>query len=349
MNNIPYINLFALGIVLTLYSCGGEKKDSGNKKGGKEVSVDVMIVSEGDVPGVIEVNGTVLSNEKIELHTEAAGKITFLNIPDGEHVTAGTILARINDADLQAELEQLKTELALAEKTEQRYRQLLAANGIDQATYDASLSAAESLKARINVKNAQIEKTIVRAPFNGRLGLRQVSIGAYITATTIIGTLQSEEVKIDFTVPENYESMAVKGNKISVSTANSETRLQATITAVEPQINTSTRNLKVRAHLDSGRISPGAFVKVTIEETNKGIMVPTHSVIPDALSNQLILVKQGKAVFTNIETGIRNATAVEITKGIMPGDTVVVNGVLFVRPNSILKVDKVLNLSDIIK
>ena len=282
------------------------------------------------------------------MHSEAAGKIIHLNLPDGGNVTEGTILVRINDADLQAELEQLKVDLNMAEKTENRYKHLLEANGIDQATYDAALSAVDNLKARIKVKNAQIDKTIVKAPFNGRLGLRHVSIGAYVTSTTVIGTLQSEDIKIDFTIPENYETMAVKGNKVNVTVSSGKT-FSATIIAVEPQINTSTRNIKVRARLDNGQISPGAFVKVTIEKSHKGIMVPSHSIIPDALSNQIIVIKSGKATFADVETGIRNVSAVEITSGIMPGDTIVVNGVLFVRPNSILKVDKVLNLNDIIK
>lgn len=336
-------------IVASLFlSCGGDIKE-GDRKGGKAVSVDVIIASESVIPASVQVNGTVLSGERVDLHTEASGKITYLNIPDGERVVEGTILARINDADLQAELEQLKVDLILAEKTEERYRQLLEAKGIDQATYDAALSNVDNLKARIKVKNAQIDKTVVKAPFTGRLGLRQVSIGAYVTATTVIGTLQSEDVKVDFAVPEGYASMLVIGNKILLQSGTSGKPLVAIITAIEPQINTLTGNIKVRARLETGKLNPGSFVKVTVDESRKGIIVPTHSVIPDAFSNLLIVVKNGKPVFTPVETGIRNASVIEIKNGITAGDTIVVNGVLFVRPGGQVRVDKILNLSDLME
>jgi membrane fusion protein (multidrug efflux system) len=325
-----------------MISCKSEAKDKTANKEKPPVSVDVIIAANKDFSSDIEVNGTVLSDEMIELHPEVGGRLTYLNIPDGGRVSAGTVLAKINDADLQAQLQQQKVQLELAQKTEQRLLKLLAVNGVDQATYDAALSQVNLFEANINVLKAQIDKTVIRAPFAGRLGLRLVSEGAYVSPATIIGTLQeTDKIKIDFSVPEDYANLVKVGKVIDIKTNSSTEGLSATISAIEPQINTATRNIKVRARLTKGEISPGAFVKVLLNEKLKGIVVPTNAIIPDALSNQLVLVKNGKAVFQNVVTGIRNSDIVEITDGLKIGDTVIVSGVLYVRPSGLVKIKKI--------
>ncbi len=329
-------------LLATLVSCKSEAKDKTASKEKPPVAVDVIIAGNSDFASDIEVNGTVLSEEMVELHPEVGGRLTYLNIPDGARVSAGTVLAKINDADLQAQLQQQKVQLELAQKTEQRLNKLLAVNGVDQATYDAALSQVNLYDANINVLKAQIDKTVVKAPFAGRLGLRLVSEGAYVSTATAIGTLQeTDKIKIDFSVPESYVNLVKIGKTISIQTNASKEEFTATISAIEPQINTATRNLKVRARLVKGSISPGAFVKVLLNENLKGIVVPTNAIIPDALSNQVVLVKDGKALFQNVETGIRTSDVVEITDGLKIGDTIVVSGVLYVRPGGNVKIKKV--------
>ena len=234
-----------------------------------------------------------------------------------------------------------RAQLALAEKTEKRLGSLLKVNGVNQADYDAALSQLDVIKASINVLQAQIDKTVLKAPFSGELGIREVSPGAFVTTQTVIGTLQqTDKVKIDFTVPETFATIVKKGNKIKVQTNESEEKMDAVVTAVEPQINSVTRSIKVRAVLSKGIIHPGAFVKVLLDQGRRGMMVPTNAIIPDALSSQLVVVKNNKAVFTNVETGFRNENMVEITKGIAIGDSIVVSGMLFVRPNGEVKIKK---------
>jgi len=341
-----YIRIvFTFVIVFTVFSCNNSGDDKSTKKD-VSVSVDVIIASEEDFPLSVEVNGTVLSEDMIELHPEVSGRITYLNIPDGATVQAGTVLLKINDSDLQAELENLQTKLELANKTEERLKKLLAVNGISQETYDIALNEVNSLEASIKEKNAQIDKTVIRAAFTGKLGLRLVSLGAYVTPLTLVSTLQTDKVKIDFTVPETYDTLVAVGKKVLIQTTNSETMMNATISAVEPQINTETRNIKVRAHLDSGSVTAGSFVKVYLKEEGKGIVVPTNAIIPDAQSNQVIVVKKGKGVFTNVETGLKTADLVEISSGLEIGDSIVVSGILFVRPNAKVKISKVKKLGE---
>jgi membrane fusion protein (multidrug efflux system) len=326
-----------------MISCKSEAKDKNlNNKEKPPISVEVILAGNSDFTSDIEVNGSVLSEEMVELHPEVGGRLIYLNIPDGARVAKGTVLAKINDADLQAQLQQQKVQLELAQKTEQRLNKLLAVNGVDQASYDAALSQVNLYEANINVLKAQIDKTVIRAPFAGRLGLRLVSEGAYVSPATVLGTLQeTDKIKVDFSVPESYANLVKIGKTINIQTNASREDFMATISAIEPQINTATRNIKVRARLNKGTINPGAFVKVLLNEKLKGIVVPTNSIIPDALSNQVVLVKNGKAVFQNVETGIRNSDVVEITDGIKIGDTIVVSGVLYVRPNGNVKIKKV--------
>jgi membrane fusion protein (multidrug efflux system) len=144
-------------------------------------------------------------------------------------------------------------------------------------------------------------------------------------------------------VPESYENLVKPGNIVEIKAGNSNETLTATISAIEPQISTATRNIKVRARLNKGVLNPGAFVKVLLNEKITGIVVPTNAIIPDAMSNQLVLVKGGKAVFQNVETGIRNKDVVEIKSGVQPGDSIVVSGVLYVRPNGNVKIKSVRN------
>jgi len=341
-----YRILGATALFFLLLACAGKKKEQVVVEK-QVVQVEVIVAVTEDIDNMLEVNGSVLSNEMAELHPEVSGRLIYLNLPDGANVKQGTILARVNDADLQAQLEQQKTQLDLANKTLKRLSDLLKINGVNQADYDAALSQVNNIQANIKVINAQIDKTVIRAPFSGELGIRMVSPGAYVTPQTLIGSIhQTDKVKIDFTVPETFASLLVKGNKVKIQNDGYPELLDANIAAIEPQINTVSRNIKVRAMLTKGIIQPGSFVKVYLEQNRKGIMVPTNAIIPDALSSQVVVVRNNRATFVNVETGLRNANLVELTSGINPGDSIIVSGMLFVRPKAMVKVKRVKSLKE---
>jgi len=343
---------FFLMIVIFLAGCSDKKKDAPAKaKPAPAPVVDVIIAKPTRVSNIVEANGTVLANESVELHPESTGKLIYLNIPEGRHVTKGTVLAQVNDADLRAQLNKSKVQLQLYQQNEERLRKLLEINGVNQADYDAALNLVNSTKADIAYTEALIEKTIVRAPFDGVVGLRQVSLGAYVSPTNAIATLQqTNELKIDFTLPEEYSNIIKIGNPVDVEVdAAKQIRRQATIIAKEPQVNQNTRNIIVRAILPPGNGNPGAFVKVFVDagNNNNAIMVPTNCIIQSDINNQLILVKNGKANFVDVQTGVRDSANVEITSGVNPGDTVVVTGVLFARDKNPVKVRSVKQLNQV--
>jgi membrane fusion protein (multidrug efflux system) len=337
-------------IFLLLSSCK-EKADAAKTRpqANQPVIVDVIVASSRPIENQIEANGSVVANEYVELHPEISGRLTYLNVPEGSHVEKGTIIARINDADLQATLEKSKVLLDLYQKTEERDRKLLDINGINQADYDLALNNVNSTKADMSYTQAQIDKTVIRAPFSGVVGLRQVSPGAYLTPASVIATVQQlDKIKVDFTIPEQYSRVIKKGSLVDIQIdASGKGLRKALIVATEPQINQSSRNLKVRALLQEGQGHPGAFVKVFVNAgvDKTAIMVPTNSIIPDDKNNQLILVKDGKAQFVNVLTGVREANNVEITKGVAAGDTVVITGVLFARPKAALHIRSVKDLN----
>jgi len=345
------LNICLLFSLPLLFSACREKADAAKTskpQGNQPVIVDVIIASTRGIDNTVEANGTVVANEYVELHPEISGRITYLNVPEGAVVQKGTVIARINDADLQATLEKSKVLLDLYQKTEERNRKLLDIQGINQADYDLAQNNVNGARADIAYTQAQIDKTVIRAPFSGVVGLRQVSPGAYVTPASIIATVQQlDRIKVDFTLPEQYSGVIKKGVLVDVEIdAASKTHRKGLIVATEPQINQTSRNLKVRAILQEGNGHPGAFVKVFVDAgaNKQAIMVPTNCIIPEDKNNQLILVKGGKAQFVNVQTGVREANNVEITKGVNAGDTVVVTGVLFARPKAPLHVRSVKNL-----
>ncbi|MBS1599776.1 MAG: efflux RND transporter periplasmic adaptor subunit [Bacteroidetes bacterium] len=343
----------ATTISISLIACKDKTDPSSKPKSNPPTVVDIIVAAPQSITNHIEVNGTVVANEYVELHPEANGRLIYLNVPEGRMVKAGTIIARVNDADLKAQIQKSKVQLDLAQKTEERYKQLIAVNGINQSDYDAALNVVNGYKADIEYTQALLDKTVVKAPFDGIVGLRQVSLGAFVSTATMIATMQQlNKIKIDFTLPEEYGNILKIGGLVDVETDNTtQVRKKATILAIEPQVNQTTRNIKVRAILQTGKANPGGFVKVYVDagEDKNALMVPTNCIIPDDKNKQLVVVKNGKAEFMNVQTGLRQANNVEITSGIKTGDSVVVTGTLFARPKSPVKIRKVMTLDKLAK
>lgn len=331
--------LYSLSIGFLLLACSGKKSEAPLKP--PPVAVDVIVASEMDIPEDLTGNGTVLPAEVVELHMESSGRLISLNMKDGAFVRKGVLLAKTNDAELQAQLRQQRVRLDLARKNKDRYEKMLSVNGINQADYDEAVNEVASLEAAVDMTLAQIEKTELRAPFDGILGLRMVSPGAYITPQTVLGSILEEgPLRIDFTVPEQYASGLKQGKTLFIIAANGDSA-SAILLAVDPQANTATRNVRARAVVQEGKLTPGAYVKVRLRRQLKGIVIPTPCIIPDAVANKVILVREGKGTYVPIKTGLRTDEVVQVTEGLTAGDSVIVTGVLFVRPNAPVKIRSV--------
>src|SRR5689334_17303920 len=218
-NKQAIVPIALLGIVCLVVSCNGKKDPDKSKMPDRQTTVvDVLVAQPTTISQTVEANGTVVANESVQLRPEVSGRLTYLNVPEGAHVQKGTVLARIYDADLRAQVTKSQVQLQLARQNQERLGKLLAIQGVNQADYDAVVNQVASLQADIQYTNALIEKTIIRAPFDGVIGLRQVSPGAFVTSNDVIATLQqTSRIKIDFTLPEDYNRIIKTGGTFQVA------------------------------------------------------------------------------------------------------------------------------------
>jgi membrane fusion protein (multidrug efflux system) len=313
----------------------------------KALPVSGFIVKSSSLNNDILASGTLLANEQVSLQAEVAGKIVQLNLDEGSFVNKGTLLVKLFDDDLQAQLKKAQAQEETAVKTEQRMKQLLAINGVGQQDYDNALTALKSVRADIDNIKAQISKTEIRAPFNGVVGLRNVSLGAYVSPNMNIATLQQiDPLKIDFTIPEKYSAMVKKGDEIMLTVDGYREKFKGRVYAVEPQLDQATRSMKVRGLVqNTGRtLFPGAYARVDLglKKIENAIMVPTQCIIPQARTKQVAIVKDGKAVFRDVETDIRNESYIQVTNGaVEPGDTVIATAIMYVKPGMGVSVSKI--------
>ena len=329
--------------LLFFISCGGKEKQPQTQQK-KPITVSVMIAKPSNTISFYEASGTVLAMEAIDVFPEISGRITYLNIQEGEKVSAGTVLAKINNADLMAQLAGARAQLQLAEKNKTRLEQLFSEKALAQSEYDAVQTQVLSLKAQVDVLEAQIEKTIIRAPFSGTIGLRNISNGAFVNQSTLITSLQQREaLKIDFTLPEINARNLKKGDIVKVQISGGEKSVEAKIASFESKIDVGSRNWKVRAYLLDANALPGSFAKVLVPNKNAGIAIniPSSAVIPEARFKKVVLAKGGMAVFSEVVTGNRIADSVEVISGIEIGDSVVVSGMLYAKPKATLNIKKV--------
>jgi membrane fusion protein, multidrug efflux system len=338
-----------LPILLTvfLFACSSKTspKNQAVKKAGTP-SVEGFVVKPTTLTQTISVSGTVKPFEETVLMPEAAGRVVKFFLPEGKSVRQGTLLVKLFDDDLQAGLKKAMAQLQLAELTEKRNADLLKENAISQADCDQAALQVQSVNADIDLIKAQISKTEIMAPYDGVLGLRNISLGAQIIPGTAIATIRSVgKLKLEFSVPEKYGNSVKAGLKVIFALQGEDEHYDATVTATEEAVEASTRNLKAKAVIDNktSALKPGAFATVDLDlgENKNALMIPTQAIIPQERNKQVIAAKGGKAIFTAIKTGTRQASAVEVVSGLKEGDTIVTTGVLFLKPGADIKFSKI--------
>ncbi len=301
------------------------------------LTVFVHRVQPRDLAETITANGTLRAHEAVELRSEITGRVVELHFEEGRAVQEGEVLLRINDAELQAQLRQVLTRIELARIQEQRQRQLFDTQSTTREALDESVNEARVLQAEADLIRAQLAKTEVRAPFAGIIGLRYVSLGAYLSPTTPIGTLTNlDQLKIDFSISERHMDRVHPGTAIRFRVAGRPEAFAGNVYAIEPAIDVSTRTLFLRAQAANPdrRLRPGAYasVEVQLEEIRDALMVPTPALAPGATERTIYVVEDGKAQPRRVETGIRQSREIQIVSGLEPGALVITSGLLQLRP-----------------
>ncbi|MGB8195056.1 MAG: efflux RND transporter periplasmic adaptor subunit [Chitinophagaceae bacterium] len=316
------------------------------RQGNMPVQAEGFIVKTRPMSEDIEVPGNILPFEETEIRPEISGKIVSLNVREGNAVGKGVVLAKLYDGDLQAQLKKLQVQMAIAQKTVERYGELLKIQGISQQEYDLAQLQVNNLRADMDLVRVDIGRTEIRSPYAGRLGLRNISVGAYVSPTTIITTLRRvDQLKLEFSVPEKYSVAMKTGSQVKFSLEGTSQKFTANVIATEAFIEANTRTLRVRSLVKEKNPSllPGGFAKVNLQMGNdaKSIVVPTQAVIPQARNKRVIVYNGGAAKFQIVSTGIRDSSFVQIIDGLNVGDTVVTTGLLAIRPDSKIKLVKV--------
>ena len=309
------------------------------------VRVTTEVVVPRPLAEVVRSTGTLLAAESVELQAEVGGKIVAIKFTEGSRVRKGDLLVKFNDADLQARRLAATFEVQLAERREERVAELLKQGFVVPDNHDQALNTVNVRRAEIALTDAQIAKTEIRAPFDGIAGLRYVSEGAIVGATTRIATLQRiDRLKVDFAVPEKYAERIRLGSRVSLSLADGSRKFSGEVYAYDPRIDSDTRTLLIRALCQNpGEVLlPGAFasVELTLNETPDALMVPAEALIPDFEAAFVFVVQDGKAQRRKVATGVRTESRVQILSGLQPGDTVVTSGLPQLKSGSAVEVER---------
>jgi membrane fusion protein (multidrug efflux system) len=317
---------------------------NGTKKSGYVLAEGFVVEPRFESENV-EVPGSLLPVEETQIRPEVTGRIVQLNIQEGSFVHRGSLLVKLFDKDLQAQLKKLQVQLDISTRTVERQKELLAINGISQQDYDLSALAVDNLNADIETTKISISKTEIRAPYDGKLGLRNVSLGAYVSPSDILTSIrQVNQLKLEFSIPEKYAKEIGVGYEVKFRVDGGEKDHAAKVVATEGNVDQVTRTLKIKSIVaESHReLLPGVFAKVDLQLGNvsNAMMVPTQAVIPRARDKQVILLRKDSAQFLTVETGIRDSTYVQVIKGLSPGDTIITTGLMTIRPRVKIKISK---------
>ncbi|MDO8968425.1 efflux RND transporter periplasmic adaptor subunit [Algoriphagus sp.] len=303
----------------------------------QNLPVSVVKLKKETLRNQLQVSGTILPNESVNLRSEISGLVTRIAFREGQYVAKGTPLLYLNDDELQAQFQRLQYTQKLFETQENRQKQLLAREAISQEEYDIALNQFNTALSDIKLVEAQLSKTVVRAPFNGYLGLRLVSEGSVIsTNDVIVSVVNIDPIKIEFSIPERYANQVTVGSPVYFSNEGSTQEVEGRVYAFEPQVDLATRTLKLRAQSPNKdrRFLPGMFVKIRfiLEVMEDALLVPAEAVIPELAGYKVFVVgADGKAEQRIIAIGTRTDTQVQVISGLNEGDLVLTTGVMQVR------------------
>ncbi|MFZ4536377.1 efflux RND transporter periplasmic adaptor subunit [Propionivibrio sp.] len=315
----------------------GAKPGAGGSPGGFALPVETARVLAANLALDATAVGSLRSNESVVLRPETAGRISSINFKDGSAVAKGALLVGLDSATQSAEFDQAKANLGLAQVNLQRSRELFEKKFVSQQALDNVEAGLKVQMAALALAQAKLDKTRIKAPFSGVVGIRNVSVGDYVKeGQELINLEDIGTLKIDFRLPESYLGQLKPGQTIEVSTdALPGQQFEAVLDAINPLVDTGGRAISCRAHLSNadGRLRPGMFVRVRLifEQRSKVLLVPEQAIVPDTKTPFVFRVVEGKAMRVPVVTGLRRNAQVEIVEGLKADDEVVTAGQMKLR------------------
>ena len=301
--------------------------------------VNLIVAKRESFTETVPVTGSVEANESVMLKSEVSGKITGIFFEEGQYVEQGTLLIKVYDDDILAQLAKAQANHSLAEAVEERQRQLLESDAVSRQEYDVAYANLQAATADIAILSSQLSKTEIRAPFNGTIGFRHVSPGEYITPGVDIAVLvNNDPARIQFTVPERFSQLLGVNTVISYRMEGQQGERRATVYAVAPNIDPATRTLELKAFAPNpnGTLIPGAFarIEVLMRPRNNVILIPAEAILSETAGQKIYIYRGGTVEPVFVQTGIRTNDRVEITAGVAPGDSVITTGIMQITPRT---------------
>ncbi len=344
IKRILYIGIFIVivgAIVYPKLPNNDAEDTSGQRSGARpKITVDGLIVKGQQLKNQINITGTILADESVLLNSEVAGKVSEILFDEGQSIKKGKLLVRLNDDEIKADLDRLRFILKLNKDNEYRQKQLLEKEAISQEEYETALTTLNTSQAEIRVLQARLDKHYIRAPFDGIVGLRSISVGSFLNPGNPIAELSRiNPIKIEFNVPSKYLQLVNVGDQISFRVdAYPDESFNGKIYAVEPQIDPQTRSIRIRAKADNdeNKLFPGQFASITLilEVIPNALLIPTEAVIPELNGKRVFLYKNGVVGSQSVVTGLRSEEYVEVVEGLNPEDTVITSGILQINQGS---------------
>lgn len=331
-------------IAYRIISNKNKNDDSKGKDGkNKTMTVSGIVVQTQTFDNNLSLSGSIEANEQVEIRSEISGIVEGIYFKEGSNVTKGQLLFKVNDIELRAQLAQAKTKEGLASENERRAKLLLEKEAISQEEYDVARADLKLAQAQIQLIQAQIAKTSVKAPFSGKIGLRSISPGTYITPSLLVAKLVNiSQLKITFSIPEKYANQVKPNSNLSFTIAGSTEKYTAKIYAIEPEVQISTRTLQVRAITENkdGKLLPGTFanVELPLDIIKDAIVVPSEAIIPVQNGKKVFISNMGKAKEVMVETATRTDVSVLVLSGLKAGDTLLTTGVMSLKQDDDVKV-----------
>jgi len=331
-------------LMTTFISCNQNRRARNSGGYGSALLVDAEVVKPQVFETEIKTNANLLPFEQVEIKAPVSGTILKIYIEEGQVVKKDQPIVRIDDRSWKAEIKGLKAQVLAANADLERKKELLSVQGASQQDIDEATAKVDELEAQIEQLNVNIDLANVVAPFDGKVGMRDFSVGTYLSqGQVIIELAQSWKLKVDFNLPGRYRTQVVPGKIIKV--IYGKEMIESPIYAISPVADKNSRMINVRAVIEKNTLNfvPGDFAEVILPlNINKSALVlPTDCIVPELNKQTVFLYKNGKAVRTEVELGTRTDKQVEILQGISVGDTILTTGLLQVKDNYPVKLNKV--------
>jgi membrane fusion protein (multidrug efflux system) len=304
----------------------------GGPPAGFAIPVEAVPVRVATVNVEINAVGSLLANESVIIRPEIAGRITQVHFTEGTAVNKHDTLVTLDATELRAQSAESAATVQLNQLSFNRAKELVQKKLVSQQDYDQARANLSAAQARHASDQARLDKTIIRAPFDGIVGLKQASPGDYVQAGQDIVNLEDiESLKLDFDIPEVHLAQ-IQENQVVGARVDSfpNTTFKGTVYAIAPRIDEQTRTVQLRARVPNPdkKLRPGMFARVTVvlQSRNDALLIPEQALVPQGTERFVYRVVEGKATLAKVSIGERQAGEVEIREGLNAGDMVVTAG-----------------------